>query len=191
MALPKAYFFDKQAIMKRSRLTLLIAIMAAGWSSSDLIHEASAIPTSFGGFFGLAGMQLEDFIALPDTWKPGAELKGTWEPGKAPEGSDSSVELQHLTVSALIFGLEASEVTVQRRGDHILQFDAVLKPGKGSSLGQLEKTLRRNLEVWADSKNEDSYRGGAATIKVTPRTGEGEIVVTFSPAAAGKAVSSR
>ena len=180
-----------QIVMKRSRLTLLITIMAAGWGSSALIHRASAIPNSFGGFFGLAGMQLEDFIALSDTWKPGAELKGTWEPAKAPEGSDSSSELQHLTVSALIFGLEVSEVTVQRREDHILQFNAVLKPGKGNSLDQLEKTLRRNLEAWADSKDEDSYRGGAATIMVTPRTREDEIVVTFSPAAAGKAVSSR
>lgn len=166
-----------------TRRAAALAIPAALGLLAGSPGRLQAIPNQIGvGFINLAGMHFEDFAALPATWQPGARLKATWEPWKAPEITDTRVELSRLTVPATIFGLPAAEVTVQRIDDLPVRFDAVFQPARGASLADLERTLRRNLATWADDTATDHYRAGAARLVVTPRPASGDLVVTFTPA---------
>lgn len=151
---------------------------------------ALAIPTNIGGFNNLANMNFEDFAALADTWKPGVQPKATWEMWKSPDITDTSIELLRLTCSATIFGIPATEVTAQRRDDQTFRFDAVFVPEKGAKLEPLDRTLRRNLAAWAEKASASGFRSGAADITVLTRSKEGDIRVTFTPAA-GQTVTSR
>ena len=114
--------------------------------------DVRAIPNTFGGFINPAGMRLEDFAARDVIWKPNAELKGNWELWKDARVTDSSIELLHLKMSAIVFGVSAKEVTVQRRDNSILQFQIVFKPGdKIKDLGKLKRVLKTNASQWSGS----------------------------------------
>lgn len=167
------------ALLPRFRRGLFIALALVAGIPAGL----RAIPNQIGiGFINLAGMNFEDFAALADTWQPGARLKATWEPWKSPEVTDTQIELSRLTAPATIFGIPAAEVTARRVDDQPVRFDAVFQPARGTSLVDLERTLRRNLGTWADEAAADHYRAGAARLVVTSRPDSGEIVVTFTPA---------
>jgi hypothetical protein len=176
--------------MKADRRTCFLTLgkaCTAAWILILLSPPLSsvAIPNQVGGggFFNLAGMRFEDFAARPETWNPGAKLKATWELWKSPEVTKSEIEVLRLTVSATIFGLSASEVTVERTDEQILRFHAVFRPARESTLAQLEQSLRSNLEAWSDSAEGDQFQGGASAISLTPRASEGDLLVTFSAAA--------
>lgn len=119
-----------------------------------LIGEVVAIPNSTGvtTFNFRANMRLEDFVAREVVWQEDAKLAGDWELWKDDEVKDSSIEVLHLLNSAIVFGVEAEEVTVQRRDNQILAFKLVFEPKKKQTIDQLQATLQRNASVWSGEK---------------------------------------
>ncbi|MGY8643263.1 MAG: hypothetical protein ACKVJU_19480 [Verrucomicrobiales bacterium] len=107
-----------------------------------------AIPNSVGGFQNPAGMRFEEFAIKPDSWKRDAKLLGTWE-----MWSDSSVkfseniEVLKLSLSAVVFGVKAEEVTVYRHDKIVQKFRVDFEDDAKTT-----SSLKTNLGVWADGE---------------------------------------
>ncbi|MCB1076422.1 MAG: hypothetical protein KDM64_01230 [Verrucomicrobiae bacterium] len=158
--------------------------MSLIWVGNLIGFPLRAIPNQIGvGFFNLAGMRLEDFAALPETWKPGVPLKATWELWKEADVTDTAVELQRLTVPATVFGFLAAKVVVHRVDEQVRQFTVTFVPEPGKSTADLEMRLRRNLAAWSESVTaEGVYLGGATAIALESKAGDEAILAVFTPA---------
>lgn len=147
-------------------------------------HNVRGIPNTFGGFGGFinpAGMRLEDFAAQKKIWNPRAELKGTWELWKDDSVTDTTIELLHLKMSALVFGVPASEVTVQRKDDKILQFQVVFEPyDKIKDFDRLSKMVKTNASLWSGSSaTSDTMKRGSAVYSFREEKDDERVVVTI------------
>lgn len=154
---------------------------------SCFTYSARAIPNQFGGttsFINPAGMRLEDFVAQNGIWQANAELKGAWELWNDESVTDSSIELLHLAMPAIVFGVASSEVTLQRKDDRILSFQVVFEPQKPErrELAKLGRTVRRNASVWSGGDaSADQFSQGAAEYFIEEFDEENCIVVTIRP----------
>ncbi len=110
---------------------------------------AGAIPDTFGNFFiNPAGMRLEDFANQASTWGPNAQIKGKWGIWNESSNPDTSVEFQRLEMRAIVFGVEAKQVTVQKRNNRPVRFEVHFaedprKPGRTT------RQVLANIRAWS------------------------------------------
>lgn len=164
-------------IRKITSLSVLLALV------SLIPVGLRAIPNQFGAntFINPAGMRLEDFAAQPDIWKQNQELKGTWEMWSDESVTDSTVEVLHLTMPAIVFGVQASEVTVQRRDQQILKFKVVFKPNKQiDDFRKLKRVIKTNASVWSGGDSDsDTMKEGSAVYTFKENSDTNQLVVTI------------
>ena len=96
------------------------------------------------GFLGAAGMSFEDFIAGTDAWGRVAALKGDWVPA-ATKGPRQTLRLAQ---TAVVFGLPAKEVTVDKENG-LLVLATVRYVEEKKDAGNLAVRLRRAIAAWA------------------------------------------
>ena len=85
--------------------------------------QAFGIPQTFNNnnnpFFLQAGMPFEQAAGQPGAFEPGAELKGEWAP---MQGKKDTLRLK---LEAVVFGIQASEITAEKSGDRVTKFRVV------------------------------------------------------------------
>jgi len=96
------------------------------------------------GFLGAAGMPFEDFIAGTDAWGREAALKGDW----VPAGAQGPRQTLRLVQTAVVFGLPAKEVTVDKENG-LLVLATVRYVEAKQDAGSLVVRLRRAIAAWA------------------------------------------
>ena len=167
-------------------------ILALLSSIALLADTASAIPqrVSNGGFFGAVGMAFEQYVATVAVWSPGAELKGPWKPSDKPAKA-AGVETLVLGTDALVFGIAAAQVSVERvngaaRRFTVLFTEGKTKDGKPSAGGLYDRVLANITALAGDAKSvsasgERTFRHEAALITAR-KSGGKEVIVEFTPA---------
>ena len=168
--------------MKNNLLGKLAVVCCAGIVIFSF-GKLGAIPNTFGGFINQAGMRLEDFAARKAMWEPNADLKGTWELWKDEAVTDPAIELFRLKLNAVVFGVTASEVTVQRKDDRIIQFQVVFEPSdRKTSLDKLDRTLKTNASLWSGaSASSKAMKHGASLYSFRSNEEEKQVVLTIKP----------
>ncbi|MDC0311701.1 hypothetical protein OAM04_00605 [bacterium] len=130
-----------------------------------------AIPNSVGGFQNPAGMRFEEFAIKPDSWKRDAKLLGTWEIwSDSSIKSSENIEVLKLSLSAIVFGLKAEEVTAYRKEETVQKFRVDFADGAKTT-----SSLKTNLGLWADGE----WNAAGTQIKTDGTTislGEGNLV---------------
>ncbi len=96
------------------------------------------------GFLGAAGMPFEDFIAGTDAWGRAAALKGDW----VPASTKGPRQTLRLVQTAVVFGLPAKEVTVDKENG-LLVLATVRYVEEKKDAGNLAVRLRRAIAAWA------------------------------------------
>ena len=173
--------------MKKIETSLIIVAIFA-----VTILTLKAIPNQIGaiggGFINPAGMRFENFAGLANTWKPNAKLPGKWENWKDPKIQDTSIMIYRLSLTADVFGIRASQVTVQIRDEKILQFNVVFDKSSTKSASLIDQ-LTTNIRSFTGEKgdaNKKLYAHNKINIQLKDGA-NGSIVVTFSPQAAAVA----
>lgn len=134
-----------------------------------------------GGFFNMAGMRFEDFAKRPQTWKQDAPLEGKWEIWNDPAITGRDIELLKLSLSAIVFGVPASEVTAQRREGQNVRFSVVFRPDSPGEASRLVQTVRTNAATWAGGDRDDAcLRAGAAEVR-WEEGDDGSVTAIFTP----------
>ncbi len=137
---------------------------------------AQAIPQTVGtGFFGVAGVQFEQFATDPETWEAGAQIKGHWE-----KRGDALA----LADSATVFGLVADEVTAERKGDQIQTIRVVFRPKekRGGKPADLLGQVTANVRAFTGDMGTSGSSAGtvfkykAVTITLRADAGRGAIL---------------
>ncbi len=114
-----------------------------------LSSTAFAIPDSFGGFFiNPAGARLEDVANRKATWEPNGELKGKWGLWKESDNHDTSLEIQRLEMRAIVFGVEAKQVTVHKRDNRNVRFE-IHYPASEQNPGRTTRQVLANIRAWS------------------------------------------
>ncbi len=140
--------------------TLLTSVLAAG----VLAGAAVAIPQTFGnGFFGSIGKPFED-VAVAAVAQ-GGEMKGTWAPVRGKEGT------QRLDMTAVVFGVQASEVTEVKSGNGAAKYHVLYRAADDKKRGKQNATLRERVEsgirtyTGAEVKGPVTYKGARVTLE--------------------------
>ncbi|MCB1237961.1 MAG: hypothetical protein KDM91_23040 [Verrucomicrobiae bacterium] len=118
------------------------------------VAAALAIPNQVGvGFINLAGMRLEDFAAQPAVWERDAKLAGDWKLWRDDSVKDTAFEVLKLEQSAVVFGVDSSEVVLWRREGKLERLTVRFESDRRGNGGfeTLERNVRTNLSIWADS----------------------------------------
>ena len=129
-----------------SRRAWISGALVASAFFACLVRPAPALPNTIGGngFLGAANMNFEDFIATVAPWGKDAPLKGEWAPVLS-EGKKQTLKLKQ---TAVVFGLAAKEVTVEKEdGKLVLAKVSFVDEKKGA--GNLSVRLRRAIAAWA------------------------------------------
>lgn len=148
-----------------------------------------SLPTFVGGlFFNATGMSLEDHAADKAIWQPGGRqaLKGTWE--TEPAGTDGRETLR-LTMSARVFGVEASKVQAEIQSETVraivIHFSG--KGGRAADVEKLRASLRNNIGAWGATAapqqgEQETFRGRGLLIHLEKGSGaNGEWIVRLEP----------
>ena len=113
--------------MKRTLQAIISACILCG--------SVLAIPQNFnGGFFRAAGQPFEDFAIA--ALGPGAELKGKWIAVAKQEGK------LRLAVDAVVFGIPASEVVVEKSGGGVAKYTVTYKAADDRKRGRAAASLK-------------------------------------------------
>jgi hypothetical protein len=141
--------------------TLLTSVLAACVFSGAVL----AIPQTFGtgGFFGAVGQQFEDvaFAAVG----AGGENKGNWAPVRGKDGT------LRLDMTAVVFGVPASEVTAVKAGDSVTKYRVVYRVEDDKKRGKQTAPLRERVAAGirtytgAEVKGPVSYKGARVTLE--------------------------
>ena len=142
---------------------------------------ASAVPAIGGGFLRAAGMRLEDFVNCKQTWKQDAKLEGKWEVWNDPAVTDREIELLKLSLSANVFGIPASEVTVQRRDGRAFQFRVVFQSSSPGEAEKFAQTVRANAAAWSGGDRSSASLQARATEIRWEEADDGSISAIFTP----------
>jgi hypothetical protein len=135
----------------RLRIAAAVALLSlAGSSLTPLLH---AIPNQIGAigaipFVNPAGMRLEDYANRKPMWQDDAVLKGEWEMWTDTTLDDSTIELLRLKNSAVVYGLDAMEVLLQRRDNQPLRFHVKFSTEGESVPGKTRDQLITNINAW-------------------------------------------
>lgn len=166
----------------------ILAVLAAG---IFLVNLVQAVPQSVGngrGFFGAAGMTFEKYAASPDAWAQGGELKGLW---KARAGKKGDVENLDLAEDAVVFGIPAAQVSVERAAGAVrritVRFDEGKMKNARTNAGGLYAQVMANITALAGEPmasspgGEKSFRYESSQITAR-KSGAKEVIVDFTPA---------
>jgi hypothetical protein len=161
---------------------------------SFLSGRSEAIPQTVGGggFLGAVGVPFEQFATARNTWAPGAELKGRWQPRGRQVASAEGVETLDLTVDANVFGIPAAQVSAEKAGGIlqriVVRFDESKAKAAGHARGgDLYARVTSNLQAMAGEPKTKppggdlTFRHEAARI-VARRAGAREVLIEFTPA---------
>ena len=161
----------------------LIACVGALLIFSVSIFDVLGLPNSIVGFQNPAGMRLEDFAAQKSVWSTNAKLPGNWQLWKDESVTDSSIELLHLNMAAVVFGVTASEVTVQRKDDVIIQFKVVFETNKRiKDFDKLNRIIKSNASLWSGEDAEDkTMEHGTSLYSFNVDANEDRVVVLINP----------
>lgn len=147
--------------------------------------ETRGIPNEFNttAFITPAGMRLEDYAAQKEIWIPRARLIGEWEMWRDDSVADSTIEVLRLNMPAIVFGVPAAEVTVQRRDDQILQFQVAFQPYERiDDFEKLTQIVRRNASLWAGEKGDsETLKQGSALYFLSENREEETVIVKITP----------
>jgi len=143
-----------------------------------LVVTAWSIPQTFGGntFARSAGASFEQFASDPAAWNSGAGLKGHW----AAQGDALT-----LTDSAVVFGVEADQITAQRLDGQVQSFRVAFRNrGKQGSRKPVDllAQLTANLRTFTGDSG-TRLAGGGTTFKYKT------ITITLSPGSGGEVVA--
>ncbi len=170
--------------MKKIETPLLLGFVLA-LSTLSL----QAIPNQIGGFVNPAGMRFENFAGQAKVWKANAKLPGKWEDWKDPRIQDSGILIYRLGLSADVFGIRASQVTVQIKDDKILKFNVVFDKSSVRSASLFDQLVINIQSFTGDNGGKDKKSFVHEKVNIQLKDGEdGSVVVTFSPKAAAVAV---
>ncbi|MCP5540931.1 MAG: hypothetical protein H7A52_12385 [Akkermansiaceae bacterium] len=136
------------------RFNLTKTIALGPLAGAAFVAAALAIPNQVGvGFINLAGMRLEDFAAQPAVWERDAKLAGDWKLWRDDSVKDTAFEVLKLEQSAVVFGVDSSEVVLWRREGKLERLTVRFESDRRGNGGfeTLERNVRTNLSVWADS----------------------------------------
>jgi hypothetical protein len=165
-------------------------------ASLAFLNDSLAIPQNFGvgnnGFFGFVGVQFEQYASAPETWQPGAELKGTWRAAATKAPKVKGLETLDLGMDAAVFGIPATQVSVERAGGSVrrfvVRFDETKnaqagKPAKGGLFSQVTANLTAlaGEPKSVSAAGEKTFRYESSTITAR-RSGAKEVIVEFTPA---------
>jgi hypothetical protein len=161
---------------------------------SFLSGRSGAIPQTVGGggFLGAVGVPFEQFATARDTWAPGADLKGRWQPRGRQAASAEGVETLDLAVDANVFGIPAAQISAEKAGEVLRRIvvrfeESEAKTGGNARSGDLFARVTSNLRAMAGEPKAKSpggdltFRHDAAQI-VARRAGAKEVMVEFTPA---------
>jgi hypothetical protein len=154
-------------------------------TSGALVTIVFAIPQTFNsnnnGFVNAVGQQVEDVVAQGAAFEPGAEPKGQWSPvaGKA--------DVLKLELSAVVFGVPASEVTAERKNNAVTKYRIVYGASddrkRGKQQNSLEARVLAGISAYtgksATTREPIAHKG--AKIAVT-RTKNGDVTVEITRA---------
>jgi len=153
------------------------------------VLNLQAIPNRIGGFVNPAGMRFENFAGQAKVWKANAKLPGKWEDWKDPGIQDSGILIYRLGLSADVFGIRASQVTVQIKDDKILKFNVVFDKNSVRSASLIDQLATNIQSFTGDSGGKDKKSFVHEKVNIQLKDGEdGSVVVTFSPKAAAVVV---
>ena len=129
------------------RRALISAALVACAFLLGSARPARALPNSIGGngFLGAANMNFEDFIASVAPWGKDAPLKGDW----TPVTSGGKSETLKLKQTAVVFGLAAQEVTINKEDGALRSARIRFVDEKKGGGGNLAVRLRRAISAWA------------------------------------------
>ncbi len=131
--------------MKTKLTSVIIACLVA--------QVALAIPQTFrNGFFGAAGQQFEDFAVA--SLDPGADMKGKWAVVAGKEGT------LRLDMTAVVFGVPASEVIAQKSGDHVSKYIVTYSSADDRKRGKSDAPLKNRVIAGVSA-----YTGGDVKAK--------------------------
>ena len=149
-----------------------------------------AIPNQINvGFVNPAGMRFENFVGKASTWKVNAKLPGKWENWKDPKAQDTSIMIYRLGISADVFGIRASQVTVRIKDDKILQFNVVFDKSSSKSESLVNQLITNIQSFTGKSGGKDKKSFAHNKINIQLKDGSnGSLLVTFSPKATAVAV---
>lgn len=145
--------------------------------------NAEALPAFTGGFFGAAGMTLEDHAAQSELWLPGKQafLKADWEAGPVSRNGGEELRLKQ---SARVFGVEANGVTAKIENETVKELVVLFgaKSGAPSEVSKLMASLRTNIAGWGgrsapSSEHQDTFRGKGLEITIERGTTPGIVLV--------------
>jgi hypothetical protein len=125
-------------------------------TSGVLVTAALAIPQTFNnnGFLNAVGQQVEDAVAQPAAFAPGAEPKGKWSP---MPGKPDVLKLEH---TAVAFGVPASEITAERKDKAIAAYRIVYRADDDRKRGKQESSLEDRVRAGISA-----YTGQSATTR--------------------------
>lgn len=107
-----------------------------------------AIPDTIGGFFiNPAGVRLEDFANRASTWEANGQVKGKWGAWKEADNDDTSLEIQRLEMRAIVFGVEANQVTVHKRDNRNVRFE-IRYAADSENPGRTTRQVLANIGAW-------------------------------------------
>lgn len=145
--------------------------------------NAEALPAFTGGFFGAAGMTLEDHAAQTELWLPGKKsfLKADWEAGPASRNGGEDLRLKQ---SARVFGVVANGVTAKIENDTVKELVVSFGANEGapSEVSKLMVSLRTNIAGWGGRsapslQHQDTFRGKGLEINIERGTTPGIVLV--------------
>ncbi|MEM1296894.1 MAG: hypothetical protein AAGH89_16130 [Verrucomicrobiota bacterium] len=108
-----------------------------------------AIPDTIGGFFiNPAGVRLEEFANRESTWEANGGLKGKWGMWNETDNDDTSLEIQRLEMRAVVFGVEAQQVTVHKRDNRNVRFE-IRYSADSQNPGRITRQVLANIRAWS------------------------------------------
>jgi hypothetical protein len=160
------------------------SLVAALGAVLAITASARAIPQNFnqGNAFLLQnGVAFEQAAANPAAWENAADLKGKW----TKRGATTLV----LAESAVVFGVQADEITAERSGDQLQSIRVVFREktaaGRAGKSSDLLGQVMTNVQVFTGNDGRSVKDGGTAfsykALTITVRRGHShEVTVEFT-----------
>ena len=116
--------------------TLLSVLASVGFATLAL-----AIPQTFNNntFVNAVGQPLEDAVAQVAAFEPGVEPKGQWS---SVAGKPDVLKLE---LSAVVFGVPASEVTAERKNNAVAKYRIVYGADDDRKRGKQQSSLEARV----------------------------------------------
>ena len=165
--------------MKKIKTSFMIAM---GFALTTLTLQA--IPNQVGAFINPAGMRFENFAGQARTWQANAKLPGKWENWKDPKMQDTSIIMYRLNMTADVFGIRASRITVLIKDDQIIRFDVVYEKSSNKSASLVNQLTTNIKSFTGESGDKDKKIFAHKKINIQLKDGSnGAVIVTISPRA--------